>query len=211
MQGSFSEEALSQFASMAAQTQAADFSEGETYDFTRCVRPNGTAYGTRGTCRKGSQQEKQAAPTGSAKPANKTAAAGAPVNGLKLSQDKVTKHEEKIANLRSKGKSVPRKLSADLKLAKRTVEHEAWKAGVNRESTKKYYDQLEKHTNEHKTAKKEHAASERALAAHKGRDKQSQIKRQLLRAQHDQNTDKLAAALDRLVRTKAAKNKTEGK
>lgn len=30
----------------------------ESYDFARCVRPNGTAYGTAGTCRKGYQREK---------------------------------------------------------------------------------------------------------------------------------------------------------
>lgn len=30
-----------------------------SYDFTRCVRPDGSAYGTRGKCRKGSQQEKE--------------------------------------------------------------------------------------------------------------------------------------------------------
>jgi len=42
---------------MAAQTQAEDFSEGETYDFTRCVRADGSHYGTSGTCRKGSVAE----------------------------------------------------------------------------------------------------------------------------------------------------------
>jgi len=30
----------------------------ENYDYTRCVRPNGTAYGTGGTCRKGTSEEK---------------------------------------------------------------------------------------------------------------------------------------------------------
>lgn len=55
MHGSFSEEALEQFAQLAAQTQAADFTEGDLYDFTRCVRPDGSAYGTRGKCRKGSE------------------------------------------------------------------------------------------------------------------------------------------------------------
>jgi len=58
MNGYFSEEALQRFAEMAAQTQSADFAEGDTYDFTRCVRPNGTAYGTTGKCRKGTEQEK---------------------------------------------------------------------------------------------------------------------------------------------------------
>lgn len=63
MKGSFSEESLRQFSDLVAQTQSADFSEGEVYDFTRCVRPDGSAYGTRGTCRKGTEgaaQEKQA-------------------------------------------------------------------------------------------------------------------------------------------------------
>jgi len=55
MYGSFSEEALEQFAQLAAQTQAADFVEGDLYDFTRCVRPDGSAYGTRGKCRKGTE------------------------------------------------------------------------------------------------------------------------------------------------------------
>jgi hypothetical protein len=60
MKGTFSEEALLQFANLASQTQSADFSEGETYDFTRCVRPDGKAYGTRGKCKKGTEQAKDA-------------------------------------------------------------------------------------------------------------------------------------------------------
>ena len=63
MKGSFSEEALNRFAELAAQNQPSDFAEGGTYDFTRCVRPDGSAYGTGGTCRKGTEgatQEKKA-------------------------------------------------------------------------------------------------------------------------------------------------------
>lgn len=59
MNGHFSEEALRHFAELAAQTQAADFSEGDTYDFTRCVRPDGSAYGTGGKCRKGTEGAKE--------------------------------------------------------------------------------------------------------------------------------------------------------
>lgn len=55
MNGFFSEEALERFAQLAAQRQTADFSEEGTYDFTRCVRPNGSTYGTRGKCRKGTE------------------------------------------------------------------------------------------------------------------------------------------------------------
>ena len=56
--GGFSEEALQLF-QLAASEQGYEFSEKEeNYDFSRCVRPDGSAYGTGGTCRKGSQQEK---------------------------------------------------------------------------------------------------------------------------------------------------------
>ena len=58
MKGSFSEESLARFVELVSQTQSADFSEGEVYDFTRCVRPDGSAYGTGGKCRKGSEEEK---------------------------------------------------------------------------------------------------------------------------------------------------------
>jgi len=60
MKGTFSEEALLQFAYLVSQTQSADFSEGETYDFTHCVKPDGKAYGTRGKCKKGTEQAKDA-------------------------------------------------------------------------------------------------------------------------------------------------------
>lgn len=64
MTGSFSEESLAKFAELANQTQAADFAEGEdTYDFTRCVRPDGSFYGTRGKCRKGSETGAKEVPT----------------------------------------------------------------------------------------------------------------------------------------------------
>ena len=67
MLGGFSEEALQLF-QLAASEQAYEFSEGdETYDFTRCMRPDGTFYGTSGTCKKGSvagAREKEAPKAG---------------------------------------------------------------------------------------------------------------------------------------------------
>ena len=53
MKGSFSEESLRRFTELAAQAQPVEFSERDTYDFTRCVRPDGSFYGTDGRCRKG--------------------------------------------------------------------------------------------------------------------------------------------------------------
>ena len=59
MQGSFSEDSLIIFNNLASQSQGLNYSESgaDSYDFTRCVRPNGTAYGTGGKCRKGTEQD----------------------------------------------------------------------------------------------------------------------------------------------------------
>jgi hypothetical protein len=55
MNGHFSEEALQALQAYYGGSDL-DFSEGEAaYDFTRCVRANGTYYGTRGKCRQGTE------------------------------------------------------------------------------------------------------------------------------------------------------------
>ena len=53
-------------AKQALLLEFASFSEAEKWEFTRCVRPDGSAYGSRGKCRKGSEQakEKDETPTG---------------------------------------------------------------------------------------------------------------------------------------------------
>ena len=61
MRGNYSEEALAAYAELVAASAALDFSEDNTYDFTRCVRPDGSAYGTRGRCKKGTESAKEAA------------------------------------------------------------------------------------------------------------------------------------------------------
>jgi len=67
MKGYYSEEALAAYAELVAASADWEFSEGDTYDFTRCVRPDGSAYGTRGKCKKGTEGAKEvAAPTGRA-------------------------------------------------------------------------------------------------------------------------------------------------
>jgi hypothetical protein len=49
--GYFSEDALKKFNSMCA--DGVNFSEGETYDFARCIMPDGEIYGTKGQCKQG--------------------------------------------------------------------------------------------------------------------------------------------------------------
>ena len=55
MQGSFSRDSLRTYSNLISETHALSYGESESssYDFTRCVRPNGTAYGTEGACRSG--------------------------------------------------------------------------------------------------------------------------------------------------------------
>ena len=50
MQGSFSSEAVELYAQLIGSKHNQNFSEGESYDFTRCVRPDGTSFGTDGKC-----------------------------------------------------------------------------------------------------------------------------------------------------------------
>jgi hypothetical protein len=70
MQGSFSEESLEVFNKLASATQDLDYSESgaDPYDFTRCVRPDGSAYGTRGRCKKGTEADKPAESSSSSTP-----------------------------------------------------------------------------------------------------------------------------------------------
>jgi hypothetical protein len=53
--GSFSLEALQAYEALVAETHPLNFSQGEVYDFTRCLRPDGTIYGSRGKCKQGTE------------------------------------------------------------------------------------------------------------------------------------------------------------
>jgi hypothetical protein len=55
MTGSISDEALVAYTQIVSESLGVDFSEGDTYDFTRCVRSDGSAYGTRGKCKSGKE------------------------------------------------------------------------------------------------------------------------------------------------------------
>lgn len=56
MQGSFSQESLDLYSALLREREYSVFSEEDRYDFTRCVRPDGTAYGTGGKCKKGKEE-----------------------------------------------------------------------------------------------------------------------------------------------------------
>jgi hypothetical protein len=56
--GGFSDKALEAYKQALAEQAGTDFAESDLYDFTRCIRPNGKAYGTGGQCRKGTEEAK---------------------------------------------------------------------------------------------------------------------------------------------------------
>ena len=62
MNNFFSNEALQAYEALVVEQHSFNFSETEVYDFTRCVRPDGSAYGTGGKCRKGTEQVKEIIP-----------------------------------------------------------------------------------------------------------------------------------------------------
>jgi hypothetical protein len=78
MKGFVSEEALAEYSRLAAEKLGVDFAEGEVYDFARCMRADGSFYGTSGTCRKGSaagDKEEEAPKTAGGKKRRATAEA----------------------------------------------------------------------------------------------------------------------------------------
>ena len=66
--GNFSDDAFEEYQRLISEEQEIDFSEGDVYDFTRCVRADGSAYGTGGKCRQGSESAKEPKPSGKTRP-----------------------------------------------------------------------------------------------------------------------------------------------
>jgi hypothetical protein len=124
MKGYFSEETLKQFSQLAGETFGTDFSESGTYDFTRCVRPDGSAYGTNGKCRKGTEGEKKVEAAKPKKAAKELKDSGSLTRVAKVVKEKAAKKAEP-APATDKAKSVAdiKKAQEDYtKLLKRQIE-----------------------------------------------------------------------------------------
>jgi hypothetical protein len=107
MNGNFSTDSLEAFARLAGEIVSADFSESEdSYDFTRCVRPDGSAYGTRGQCRKGTESAKEAVQGTAVKPAGGGRRAPADQSG------RVAKHEADYNKYAAEHKAAKAELNA---------------------------------------------------------------------------------------------------
>lgn len=58
MKGHFSKSSEIKFKKALSHLHGLDYTESELFEFTRCVRPDGSAYGTGGKCKKGVAADK---------------------------------------------------------------------------------------------------------------------------------------------------------
>jgi hypothetical protein len=158
--GGFTEEALAEYQKALAERERTDFAEGDSYDFTRCVRPNGTSYGTGGKCRKGTEEAKELKNGGDLtkvkklikeKTAKKAEAAPEPVadkakkvEAVKAAQAEYTKVLKKQMELVAKGDMAgAEKMGAKVKagIAKIKEAEEAKKTPEEKTAERKYADE----------------------------------------------------------------------
>ena len=113
--GGFTEEALAAYQKALAEQAGTDFAEGDLYDFTTCIRPDGSSYGTGGTCRKGSKGEAKAKEN---KGGMRDSSVAESRKAMKHQREQMNLHGNKIAELEDAGKKVPPALRAKYNLAK---------------------------------------------------------------------------------------------
>ena len=95
--GGFTQEALEAYQKALAEREGTDFAEGDLYDFTTCIRPDGSSYGTSGKCRKGSEGEAKAKAKAKAKDKPKKGGGAAPTGSSQVNVE-AAKAERKKAS-----------------------------------------------------------------------------------------------------------------
>jgi len=143
MKGYFDDKTLEIYASMVMDREGVDFSEGEdTYDFTRCMRSDGSYYGTSGRCRQGSpagpkeeaektgrqrtpagrsarsKDDDVSFPSNNKKPGLRDSTVAESRKAMRHHREQMNIHGNKIAELKDAGKRVPKSLQAKYDLAK---------------------------------------------------------------------------------------------
>ena len=93
-----------------------DYTETDILDFARCQRPDGSYYGTSGTCRKGTavSAKEMKALKSAAKKGNKKAKAAVAVAEGKVTKKEAAKALAEAARREGKGKSVPSDMKKEL-------------------------------------------------------------------------------------------------
>ena len=117
MKGSFNEKSLLAYAELVAEKTDVDFAEGEVYDFTRCMRADGSFYGTSGRCRQGSPAGPKEE-VDSKKPGSRDISVSEHRKLMSHHREQMTLHGNKIAELDNAGKGVPKSLRDKFNKAK---------------------------------------------------------------------------------------------
>jgi hypothetical protein len=123
MHGSFSDESILEFIKLAYGEDVTNFSEEDIFSFTRCMRPNGSTYGTAGKCKKGTE-------TG-AKEVKPTSGRTRPKAAIESDMRKLTSsgamQEKGLAGIKARAKHAA--LKAELNESRRDVDHTTTAAG----------------------------------------------------------------------------------
>ena len=142
MKGSFNEKSLLVYSELVTEKMDMDFAEGEVYDFTRCMRADGSFYGTSGRCRQGSpagpkeevertgrqrtpsersarsKDDDVSFPSNSKKPGLRDSSVAELRKAMKHHREQMMLHGNKIAELDNAGKGVPKSLRDKFNKAK---------------------------------------------------------------------------------------------
>jgi len=136
MKGYFDEKSLEAYNLLIADREGVDFSEGEIYDFTRCVRADGSFYGTSGRCRQGSPAgpKEEAEKTGRQRtrseksarskdddvsfPSDDKKSLSESRKAMRHHREQMDIHSKKIAELNDAGKRIPKSLQDKLDKAR---------------------------------------------------------------------------------------------
>ena len=126
MFGHFSEESVEAFLQMSCEDKGLDYSE--TFDFARCQRPDGSFYGTRGTCKPPAKATKQLPRGRNVGERNRNARAQSAID--KLANKMAGKSKPTSAGSRLDGKS-----AADALAGKKSLQDKWDKGGSKRSSS----------------------------------------------------------------------------
>lgn len=199
------------------------------YDFTRCVRPDGSSYGTRGKCKKGT--ESAAVPKESQikeenhswgrliKASNDFKSNQAilhPEHQTQLHKlnpgEKTSFKDEQGIRWTGERKGSQIHLSSPREGKKPIViEHSRLGSTLPKKSSLNPSEKVAKHTEDLKAAKAAFEATKAELKAHKGRDLRSRVKRQELQIAAAAQEEKMQKAFMKLLEAKRAQFKSDQK
>ena len=211
MRGNYSEEALAAYAELVAASAALNFAEGDTYDFTRCIKPDGTTFGTPGNC---TPPNRPAGPSKEEKEADSLMSGGR--RHSRAMQRVASKLREKAAAanysedntydftrcVRPYGSAYGTRgrCNKGTESAKEAAKPAATRSGSRGPTD--HAGRVAKHEGEYNKHAAAHKAAKEELKGHRGRDLAARVKRQQLAHAAQVLEDKRDVAHDKLMKAK---------